>query len=305
MCFILNIISSSNKFVGGDSQAISSKERQQKQQQEQATNDNEVENLEKLGEESVLTKDQDEKEADDETMPKAIETETQLAIKTKNAEKRYADQDLQDVINRDDQIEQGRVFFSPSHPVLNDWGCVSSICKSWDENEAQGKLISGILFNHSDWMCLPGSVGNKLGLYIQTRAFASLHGVSFHITPNCSKAVDSLIPWLSQNVIPATEIKETADANVTPVLLNRTSESFLKLRNSMCNCGGPIAHQYKYGWPQLAGSWHHEIRSALDSWALTAGKPKVETGAVPIHFRCGDLMEPVVNTRGRLVGWVF
>jgi hypothetical protein len=156
-------------------------------------------------------------------------------------------------------------------------------------------------------MCRPGMVGNKLGLYLQARAFASLHGVSFYITPpNCSKAVGSLIPWLSQNGIPATHINKTADANVTLVLLNRISESFLKSRDSMCkNCGGPIAHQCEYGWPQLAGTWHHEIRSALDSWALTAGKPKVESGAVTIHFRCGNLIDPAFNTRGETGGMLF
>mmetsp|Transcript_4418 Transcript_4418/g.6770 ORF Transcript_4418/g.6770 Transcript_4418/m.6770 type:complete len:335 (-) Transcript_4418:68-1072(-) len=149
-----------------------------------------------------------------------------------------------------------------------------------------------------------GSVGNKLGLYFQARAFASLHGVSFHIAPNCSKALDSLIPWLSQTVIPA-DINETADANVTSALFNSTSDSFLKTRDSMCKCGGPIAHQCEDGWPQLAGTWHHEIRSALKSWALTAGKPKVETGAVTIHFRCGDLLDPAVNTRGATGGMGF
>jgi hypothetical protein len=164
--------------VGGDLRAISSKEHQQQQQdQEEASNAYEDENLEKLGEEIVLTKDQDEKEADDETRLNALAT-----TRTKNAAKRDADQESQDTIDRDDQIEQGRVFISPSHPALNYFGGVSSICKSWDENEAQGKIISGILFNHSYWMCHPGSVGNKLGLYFQARAFASLHGVSYQIT---------------------------------------------------------------------------------------------------------------------------
>ena len=164
--------------MGGDLRAISSKEHQQQQQdQEEAINAYEDENLEKLGEEIVLTKDQDEKEADDETRLNALAT-----TRTKNAAKRDADQESQDTIDRDDQIEQGRVFISPSHPALNYFGGVSSICKSWDENEAQGKIISGILFNHSDWMCHPGSVGNKLGLYFQARAFASLHGVSYQIT---------------------------------------------------------------------------------------------------------------------------
>jgi hypothetical protein len=203
--------------------------------------------------------------------------------------------------------EQVRVFISPStnKKKSNDRGGVPSICKSWDENEAQGKKISGILFAHSNWMCEKHSVGNKLGLYFQARAFASLHGVSFHIAPHCSKAVDSLIPWLSQTVIPA-DINETADANVTSALFNSTSESFLKTRDSMCKCGGgPNAHQCEDGWPQLAGTWHHEIRSALKSWALTAGKPKVETGSVTIHFRCGDLLDPAFNTREETNGMGF
>jgi hypothetical protein len=67
------------------------------------------------------------------------------------------------------------------------------------------------------------------------------------------------------------------------------------------------AHECEDGWPQLAGTWHLKIRSALESWALTAGKPKVEKGAVTIHFRCGDLLDCSVGSMegGRLEGWGF
>eukprot|EP00527_Entomoneis_sp_CCMP2396_P000217 CAMPEP_0198139288 /NCGR_PEP_ID=MMETSP1443-20131203/2632_1 /TAXON_ID=186043 /ORGANISM="Entomoneis sp., Strain CCMP2396" /LENGTH=173 /DNA_ID=CAMNT_0043801379 /DNA_START=23 /DNA_END=541 /DNA_ORIENTATION=+ len=124
------------------------------------------------------------------------------------------DQELQETVNRD-ELEQ--VFVSPRiGGEISDMGGVPSICKSWDENEAQGKQIAGILFNHSDWMCMAGSVGNKLGLYFHARAFASLHGVSFRITPNCHKAVDSLTAWLPQTIIPA-QTNEIAAANNTSV----------------------------------------------------------------------------------------
>jgi hypothetical protein len=272
-----------------DPHTISSKEQEQMHNPIHTSNENE--NLEKFKKEIKKA---------DETRLKAIEMELLELARTNNTVK--TDQELQETVNTDERMLE-QVFVSPRKGgEISDMGGVPSICESWDENEAQGKQIAGILFNRSNWMCHPGAVGNKLGLYFHARAFASLHGVSFRITPNCHKAVDSLIAWLPQTVIPA-QTNEIAAANITSVLMfNRTSKSFL---HSMCNCGGPIAHQCKDGWPQLAGTWHLEIRSALESWALTAGKAKVEKGAVTIHFRCGDLLDPLFNGRGETGGMGF
>ena len=181
--------------------------------------------------------------------------------------------------------EKQVIFISPnSGGTYNDMGGVSSMCNSWDEEKAKGKQIAGILFNHSNWMCGSGSVGNKLGLYFQARALASHHQVSFQIAPACLKENDNIISWLPQTVIPQ---------NATGGgIVNEAPDSFAKRRELMCNCGGPIAHQCSDGWPQLAVTWHQEIRTALDNWALSAGKPKVEKGAATIHLRCGDIIDP-------------
>ena len=182
--------------------------------------------------------------------------------------------------------EQQVIFISPNKGgTYNDMGGVPSVCNSWDEEKAKGKQIAGILFNHSNWMCGSGAVGNKLGLYFQARALASHHQVSFQIAPACLKDNDKIISWLPQTVIPQ-------NATGGGIVNEAPPDSFVKRQELMCNCRGPIAHQCSDGWPQLAVTWHQEIRTALDNWALSAGKPKVEKGAATIHLRCGDIIDP-------------
>ena len=182
--------------------------------------------------------------------------------------------------------EQQVIFISPNKGgTYNDMGGVPSMCNSWDEEKAKGKQIAGILFNHSNWMCGSGAVGNKLGLYFQARALASHHQVSSQIAPACLKDNDNIISWLPQTVIPQ-------NATGGGIVNEAPPDSFVKRQELMCNCRGPIAHQCSDGWPQLAVTWHQEIRTALDNWALSAGKPKVEKGAATIHLRCGDIIDP-------------
>ena len=214
-------------------------------------------------------------EATDEEKQLIVKAETDAAANAKEKEVIH--------VTEEKQV----IFISPnSGGTYNDMGGVSSMCNSWDEEKAKGKQIAGILFNHSNWMCGSGSVGNKLGLYFQARALASHHQVSFQIAPACLKENDNIISWLPQTVIPQNATGGGIVNEAPP------PDSFVKRRELMCNCAGTIAHQCSDGWPQLAVTWHQEIRTALDNWALSAGKPKVEKGAATIHLRCGDIIDP-------------
>ena len=159
-------------------------------------------------------------------------------------------------------------YISPkSNGKSTDWGGVPSICSSWDQQLSNHRHeIAGILFNNSDWLCRPFSIGNKLGLYFQARTFAALHGVQFHIYPPCSKEdqFDNLVAWLPQNTI-VNNINDQIEGfeEAFNITITTTLER-------MCKCRGPIAHQCKEGWSILSNTWHYEIRSALQDRASSS-----------------------------------
>lgn len=208
-------------------------------------------------------------------------------------------------------------YISPNSNGKNtDWGGVPSICSSWDQQLSNHQNeVAGILFNNSDWICQPNSLGNKLGLYFQARTFAALHGIQFHIYPQCSKEdqFDNLIAWLPQNVfVDKNSNNVQNDSFVTTSNITTTLER-------MCKCHGPIAHQCKEGWPILSNTWHYEIRSALKDWASSSlllssanqtttarsTGTTIEKGVATIHFRCGDILDPDVIARGETLGMGF
>ncbi|KAL7550029.1 hypothetical protein ACHAWF_013274, partial [Thalassiosira exigua] len=189
------------------------------------------------------------------------------------------------------------VFISPTIRGENsDWGGVPSICSSWVEVKSRGKHVAGVVFKNSDWMCSPAAIGNKLGLYFQSRTFAALQGISFHISPPCPKENDNLIAWLPQNVL------SSRSAYVLSPSDRRNSSWWNITREGLCNCGGPIAHQCPNGWPDLAVTWRDEIRSALERWAsenLSVDKSDFGEGVATIHFRCGDMLGPAYFSSGQ------
>lgn len=164
--------------------------------------------------------------------------------------------------------------------MFRDWDGVPALCNEWNTN---GGRRDGFQFADSGWLCAPQSVGNKLGLYFQARAFAFNHDVSFDIDPPCPK-IDSLVSWLPQRVLPEK-------------CHNHSDDDIRRNHALMCLCGSPpIAHQCQDGYPQLVNKWHDEIRIALAGWAISAGKPDVENDVVTVHFRCGDIMKMAKGT---------
>ena len=175
----------------------------------------------------------------------------------------------------------------------------TSVCQAWDETESKGQRVDGILLKDVKWMCGPLSIGNKLGFYFQTRASALAHNVTFHVDPECSKKVDSIIPWLPQLVSP---LDLELDARAQLALQAPTEEETRERIRLMCGCGGDpsIAHHCSHGWPQLAPLWRVEIRDALTKWATSAKKDPIDNGTVTNHLRCGDLLDPNVQGAGEM-----
>ncbi len=254
---------------------------------------------------------------------KEVGRDIQVAIADKKRkEEEKLQQEIAEMLSR-----PNITYISPNLNGSNtDWGGVASICSSWDQQEQEHQLVNhqneigGILFNNSDWMCEEPttSIGNKLGLYFQARTFAKLHGVSFHINPPCSKEdrSDNLIAWLPQNVI----VNNNNNNNTNNAMVVPTFNITTTLEG-MCKCGGPTAHSCQEGWPNLSNTWHYEIRSALQDWALSSSlrplpstnettstrstSTTIEKGVATIHFRCGDLLDPDFIARGETGGMGF